>query len=439
MTLLKKSVLVLCLASCFTSFSEAQTTTFHMGDDGYANAQLGFAFPFYDKTFNQAWMYDNGVISFLNPATDQNALSPWQWSSQPISSTNAKYFIAALWADIAPTSQTTYKLDSTATSAKFSWTNIAEYYSIGGSLRLNSFSVTLNASGQIDTNYSAINLQTSNVSIGTKGDADYTQVAYYQYGTRLQSLANWTATTATPAPEPVYTPPVVEEPVSVVETAQPAVAVPAQVTTNTSTTSAVTPAPTQTMVEMTPAVAENKSSKSVTPRVSQQSGSAEADVVSAAIAVATASAEQSTAESAKQSQSQTFSFGTTSSLAWFNIKSIDGSQVSQQNTDSLTQQIPASNGKNDGLDIKDLAASPVQQQSAEQKDKPLAKNPAPIAEFGPTQPGFAAYSSVVLVDSIFYAPKSIYKGQKTVDNIRALRQLGSDDLHKRMIEMQYVR
>ena len=155
-----------------------------MGDDGYAGVNLNFSFPYYDKTFNQAYMYDNGVLSFLQPGTP-NALSPWQWSSQPINQTQAKYFIAPLWADIAPVAQTQYLVNNLATSAKFTWHNIAEYYSRGGILRLNTFSVEINANGDIATKYFGLNLRTSNISIGYKGDADYNQIAYYPYNLSL--------------------------------------------------------------------------------------------------------------------------------------------------------------------------------------------------------------------------------------------------------------
>lgn len=55
-----------------------------------------------------------------------------------------------------------------------------------------------------------------------------------------------------------------------------------------------------------------------------------------------------------------------------------------------------------------------------------------------TPVGFNAYS-VALKDVAFYAPKEIYRGQKNVDNARALRQLASDRLHQEMVEQQYRR
>jgi hypothetical protein len=55
-----------------------------------------------------------------------------------------------------------------------------------------------------------------------------------------------------------------------------------------------------------------------------------------------------------------------------------------------------------------------------------------------TQPvGYDAYSAFTLKDAAFYAPKEIYKNQKTIDNASALRRLSSDILHQEMIDQQY--
>jgi hypothetical protein len=56
----------------------------------------------------------------------------------------------------------------------------------------------------------------------------------------------------------------------------------------------------------------------------------------------------------------------------------------------------------------------------------IAKQPANYAQY------FTA-----IPDVAFYAPKEIYKNQKTVDNARALRQLSSDKLHQDMVNQQY--
>jgi hypothetical protein len=57
-----------------------------------------------------------------------------------------------------------------------------------------------------------------------------------------------------------------------------------------------------------------------------------------------------------------------------------------------------------------------------------------------TQPqGYNVYTQLVYRDVAFYAPKEIYRGQRNVDNARALRQLASDRLHQEMIDQQYRR
>jgi len=51
--------------------------------------------------------------------------------------------------------------------------------------------------------------------------------------------------------------------------------------------------------------------------------------------------------------------------------------------------------------------------------------------------GYDSYLNLTMRDVVFYEPKEIYKNQRNVDNVRALRQLSSDRLHQEMIEQQY--
>lgn len=50
---------------------------------------------------------------------------------------------------------------------------------------------------------------------------------------------------------------------------------------------------------------------------------------------------------------------------------------------------------------------------------------------------FNDYLGKQLQDAQFYASKEIYRGQRNVDNARALRGLGTDRLHQQMIDQQY--
>jgi len=86
--------------------------------------------------------------------------------------------------------------------------------------------------------------------------------------------------------------------------------------------------------------------------------------------------------------------------------------IEQENKDNNIQQVKSNVQDNDaaaGVSITNIARTPV---------------------------GFNTYM-IALSDANFYASKEIYRNQKTVDNVRALRQLASDKLHQEMVDQQY--
>ena len=88
-------------------------------------------------------------------------------------------------------------------------------------------------------------------------------------------------------------------------------------------------------------------------------------------------------------------------------------QTEEKKQDTNTRQVKSNVQDNDaatGVSIDSIARTPV---------------------------GFNTYL-VALNDAAFYAPKEIYRNQKTVDNVRALRQLASDRLHQQMVDQQYL-
>lgn len=397
-----------------------------MGDDGFYGVNLNFNFPFYDKTFNRAYMHDNGIVSFLEPNTP-NAMSPWQWNSQPISQAQAKYFIAPLWADIAPVPETTYSITGTATTQKFAWNNIAEFYSRGGVLRLNSFSVEINENGDIATKYFGLNLRTSNISIGLKGDSDYTQIAYNPYGTVFSSQADWTANTKIAAPiapivpkqEPIPEP-VIEQPVS--DPIQQIVQNPVQnIVQNTTQNPAQNPVQN---ITQNPTPTETKSEK----KVAVKAQTVDMSVVDAAISIALNS-------SGQQEQ------GTVSNaISLLNTISVNNRQTSQMTSQNQSinldnsQQMSVNSDKKDAMDLVLLNSLERQESKQDQKDKGINKGIVSNLELGAEIPLF---SPVIIPDAPFYAPKTVYRNQKVVDNSRILRSLSNDSKFEQMINFQY--
>lgn len=349
-------------------------------------------------------MYDNGVLSFIEPGQPYS-LPPWQWSSQPLDQTQAKYFIAPLWADIAPVAQTTYGITQTANSAKFSWNNIAEYYSRGGILRLNSFSVEIDKDGNIATKYFGLNLRTSNISIGYKGDTDYTQISYQPYGSVLTSLQDWSGNTKVTIPT-VKQEPIIEETVPVQTTPQNTVQTTVQATAQT-----VSPSGTQQEK------AKQEQKVAVKPRGVDISSAD--DAVSIALNSATSSSSQSSGFGANQSNQ--------SILSLFN-------QATNQSA-KQDENVQAGVGeKKDALDTVIMNSLQKVETVQESKDKGMNKSVVANLELGQQLPLF---SPLTIPDAPFYMPKQIYRNQRVVDNSRLLRSLNSDRKYLEMIDGQY--
>ena len=90
-----------------------------------------------------------------------------------------------------------------------------------------------------------------------------------------------------------------------------------------------------------------------------------------------------------------------------------------------------------------LSMEAPQQQQTASVNRSVANNEAAgnsNVDAMATQPaGFNLYTQLTLKDTAFYKPYEVYKGQTTVDNARALRQLSSDRIHREMVEQQYNR
>jgi len=62
-----------------------------------------------------------------------------------------------------------------------------------------------------------------------------------------------------------------------------------------------------------------------------------------------------------------------------------------------------------------------------------------ISQIARVPAGFDVYTNLAIREIAFYQPKEIYRGQRTVDNVRALRSLGQDARHQEMVDQQYRR
>lgn len=97
---------------------------------------------------------------------------------------------------------------------------------------------------------------------------------------------------------------------------------------------------------------------------------------------------------------------------------------------------------NDAIEQRPVLQNTAQEQRTETVNRNVQNNElaggVDIAAINQQPVGFQNYS-FVLTDAQFYAPREIYRNQRTVDNARALRQLTNDGRHREMVEQQYKR
>jgi hypothetical protein len=168
-------------------------TYYNMTDDGFAQVNLPFAFPFYGQVFTTSYMYTNGVVGFLNnnwgfccDGTDLDgqvyaANSPW------------RYAIYALNTDLYPGANSQFYTQQTnnGTGIKYTWQDVVEI----GTTNTNTFHVEIRDTGFIGITYDQINLSDYRQPlIGIAGDISQGQYDQKFYNTAI-NLAQINLTT----------------------------------------------------------------------------------------------------------------------------------------------------------------------------------------------------------------------------------------------------
>lgn len=129
-----------------------------------------------------------------------------------------------------------------------------------------------------------------------------------------------------------------------------------------------------------------------------------------------------------------------------NTNSVSSNNVFQQKENQIELPKQTSFMGNDSplksiIEQKPNVDSPINEQKTETVKTNVQPNEAAggrdINSIAVVPAGFESYTNLMLRDVAFYKPDEIYKGQKTVDNARALRQLSSDRLHQEMVNQQY--
>lgn len=190
---MKQIIAFIFVLVCLSPASAQNVINHQIGDDGFAEVPLQFAFPYYGQVFTNSWMFDNGVVGFYSPFDGFNGGQ--DFFSQPFSSGlpgRYNYMIAPLWTDLINYSGT-FTTQGDKTFQRYSWNNISQWAHPD---RLNSFSLEITPSGSISVEYDQINIQGYPVSVGTSGDlsqGQFEQVFYASSNSMVttNSLSDW--------------------------------------------------------------------------------------------------------------------------------------------------------------------------------------------------------------------------------------------------------
>jgi hypothetical protein len=444
MTSIRKLASALCLACCFSLPSKAQDTTsvttqtHNISDDGFANVPLQFDFPYYGLTFNNSWMFSNGIISFQDP----NA-SGLAWSNlgvRQFSTTMGSQFdysIYPLWTDLINIGGT-FRTEGNAEFQRYSWLGISPFYDAN---RLNTFSVEIRPDGSISANYTLIDVNYASVgTVGNSSAGEFDQIFFSGSTVNTGSISNWERYT-------LGAPPPVEEPQQQqfeVVTETPMVVV---VESNTGVEATPIVQSTQPATQQTEqAQAEQSSGSGISlSRILNIVSREQARVATLERSVTESSVEQSISQAlqvTEQAESTSLSIALQESqsggTAESNFSSID--------LTSSSSSASISSSSFSATDILNQDSNVSREENQQEQKRETVNRNAPnnelaegvtIASLGAVPAGFQAYS-ITMPDGSFYAPKEIYRNQRVIDNPSSRRMFGgSDAIHQQMVDQQY--
>ena len=413
-------------------------------------------------------MFSNGIISFQDPS--QSGLS---WSNLSVQGFSANmgsqfnYSIFPLWTDLINIVGT-FQTEGNTNFQRYNWLGISPFYD---STRLNTFSVEIRPDGSIRSNYTLIDVDYASVGIvGNSGAEEYEQIYFSMSPTNTGSLSNWERYTFG-VQDPIEEPK--QEFKLVTET--PAVIV---IETNTGVEAMPIVQSQQSSSEQNSSLDQSQTSGSgisvasilrIVSREQARIGAVERSTVESSAEQSTSQANQAMQEAesiAENSQSDSVSVSVSiqqeqaggtglnflpSTSQLFSASPLGSSSRSDLQTDTVQTE----ETKNESVSVSGFSAVDLLKEETnvsmdeaanEQRSQSVRRDVSNNELAGgvtlaslSTQPrGFEAYS-LTMPDGQFYAPREIYRGQRNVDNARALRGLGTDRLHQDMVDQQYNR
>lgn len=161
----------------------AGATNVTMNDDSNVNVPLGFAFPYFGKTFTDSWMYSNGAVSFTGPS------APGGFCCSGANLTTLRdpgynYSIVPLWTDLIAIQGGTHYTLGTPTSMTYGWYGVSEY---ADPSKRNTFEVKIDNTGLVDVRFAGAFVAFHPVTSGFIGDIEKGEYYQHHYGNGFQT------------------------------------------------------------------------------------------------------------------------------------------------------------------------------------------------------------------------------------------------------------
>jgi len=449
-------------------------------DDWYNEVPLGFTFPFFGRNFTTSWAATNGYVTFQDPQL--SGLGGGCCSGVNLTTTTDpryNYTIYGMHTDLYSWNGANqwYLREQNTTAGydqmTYGWYNLSQCCSSQGG---NSFEIKITSTGIVDTRIAGAMVNWNPVTSGMAGDLSKGEYFQYYHGSGLNIAAgsptifSWNTNggftgadpcIATPLSSPacpgyaaayltqqctvsvLYDPTcpgyaaayfnqqcsldglydrncpnygtayATQQALNQQNTVQTTVA-PAETTTTPATVALIADANVNNVItNNTTAAAPSASPASVTTAVPLVQQPAQSSSPAAPVAVA---ATQTSSPPPQQTSQQTQPQQPTR-----------GQQLQQARVEAAKKEAAAKGNEN----MKEA-------KEAKSMEQQVATQGLVITAMG-YNPGFDAYTTIILKDTSFYKPFEIYKGKENVDNSRAIRGLygPSENRHQQLINLQY--
>ena len=181
-----------------SSLSDAPIIEHQISDDGWVEVPLDFTFPFYGNSYVTSFMFSNGVVGFLDPLNvpgsgyiHDGLCCNGQDFSSGATGVRFNYTIMPWHTDLIDTGAGRFYTQGDSTYQKYMWENLAEYYDRNSE---NSFDLTIYPLGNIEINYTELDIDNHSVTVAIVGDLSAGEYEQWFYNHPTNGAIFWNST-----------------------------------------------------------------------------------------------------------------------------------------------------------------------------------------------------------------------------------------------------